>query len=236
MTSSLALGALLIVLGVFVGCGSDEVVGSKPAAMPLNNTPENTILRFIAAYEQMDTTAYGQLFTGDFMFEFSNSADPDLANEYSAGWFKEDERFAATNLFNGGVNNDGVYQDGARIVELDFTQMAPLGDSQDGRNPDTHKVLFTPVQLVIQLPPSADDPEGTSFVVGGADPAVHEFFLVRGDQAYGLDDSQPADDEHWYIWLWRDESTVTNKTSSGALDKPRMAEGSSWGMVKGLYR
>jgi hypothetical protein len=225
------------------GCGEDEVTAPVPTPLPQNTTPAGTIARFISLYENQNATEYTRLFTGDFLFEFSNSADPDLANEYSAGWFKGDEEIAATNLFHGGVNNDGVFQVGAQTIDLDFVITSPIGDTLSGRDSTVYKVLFTPVTLTLQLPPDPNDPEGTTFVVGGADPAVHRFLLVRGDMANGLDAGQPDDSTRWYIWLWRDESTVSRGGGSGADQQPsgrggdpRMAEGSTWGMVKGIYR
>jgi hypothetical protein len=242
------LVALLILGCVSVwGCGDeDEILAPPPPdPYPLNKTPRGAIQRFVAVYEAKDSTAYSRLFTGDFRFEFSNSADPDLANEYASGWFKEDEQISATNLFRGGVNNDGVFQAGALSIDLALIVASPQGDTAMGRDSTKSKYLFTPVNLTIQLPPSADDPEGSTFVVGGADPAVHRFFLVRGDAANSLSTDQPADAAHWYIWYWRDESTVTSRSEPpsenelyGETNHPRMVESKSntWGQVKGLYR
>jgi hypothetical protein len=234
---------LVAVLTVVSGCIFSPKKQDDPPVttteLPPANTPENLIARFIGVYKQKNTTEYDKLFTGDFLFEFSNSADPDLANEYSAGWFREDERVAAQNLFQGGVNNDGVFQDAAQSINLDLTQKVPQDDNSEGRDPEVYKVLFTPVQLTIQLPPSVDDPEGTTFVVGGADPAVHRFFLVRGDMANGLDENQVADDKHWYIWLWRDESTVTaapGQLSAQQTDPTPQTTPPSWGRAKGDWR
>jgi hypothetical protein len=237
------LVSLLLVMTVISGCifSPKEKVVIDPGTTPLtpNDTPENLIKRFVQVYEAKKLTEYNQLFTGDFLFEFSNSADPDLANEYSAGWFREDERVAAQNLFNGGVNNDGIFQSGAQSIDLDLVQGVPQDDNSEGRDPEVNKVLFTPVTLTIQLPPDVNDPEGTTFVVGGADPAVHRFFLVRGDAATGLDEDQPADDKHWYLFLWRDEST-TNSPSGPLGTDQRGGDTSppppSWGAVKGAWR
>jgi len=115
----------------------------------------------------------------------------------------------------------------------------PQGDNSEGRDPETHKVLFTPVTMTVQLPPDAKDPDGTTYVVGGADPAVHRFFLVRGDHASGLREDQPADDKHWYIWSWRDESTVAKSVTvsqSEGGDLPVQAQPTTWGRIKGAYR
>jgi hypothetical protein len=233
----------LLVILLNLGCGEDEVTAPVPTLLPENTTPAGTIARFIALYENQNATEYARLFTGDFLFEFSNSADPDLANEYLAGWFKADEEIAATNLFQGGVNNDGVLQPGAQTITLHITRTSPVGDTLSGRDSTVYKVLFTPVTLEAQLPPDENDPEGPMFIVGGANLAVHRFFLVRGDMANGLDKDQPADSMHWYIWFWRDESTVPrgfrpreDRRSSGVSAAPRSVEDNTWGQIKGIYR
>jgi hypothetical protein len=237
------LVSLLVLIAVLPGCifsPDEEPVEEKPTTeLTPNDTPENLIRRFIEVYERKNLTEYNKLFTGDFLFEFSTSADPDLANEYQAGWFREDERVAAQNLFNGGVNNDGEFQAAAQSIDLDLVQKIPQDDNSEGRDPEVNKVLFTPVTLTIQLPPDANDPEGTTFVVGGADPAVHRFFLVRGDAASGLEEDQPADDKHWYIFLWRDESTVTSPSGPLGTDQQGSSHTPptpSWGAVKGTWR
>jgi len=52
---------------------------------------------------------------------------------------------------------------------------------------------------------------------------------VRGDAAHGLDKSQPADEDHWYLYRWVDETVA-----SGAMGT--QAEVITWGGLKGLYR
>jgi hypothetical protein len=237
---ALRFAPFAFVLVLILGCSSDtEILQPEEPAFFDQSTPENTIKRFVQLYELKKDVEYEKLFTGDFLFEFSNSSDPDLANEYSAGWWQEDEMTAAKNLFRGGVNNDGVYQAAARTVDLDLVQVVPQDDNSEGRDPLTYKVLFTPVTLTVQLPPDEEEPEGATFVVGGADPSVHRFFLVRGDYASGLRDDQPADAKHWYIWLWRDESTVFKSVGAPRSEGQELlvqVEPTTWGRLKGLYR
>jgi hypothetical protein len=225
---------------LMVGCGEEETTLSPTLQPPLpqNNTPEGAIQRFIATYERKDSSEYTRLFTGDFLFEFSNSADPDLANEYSAGWFKEDERISANNLFHGGVNNDGVFQDAAQSINLDLITTTTQGDTTSGRDPTKFRLLYTPITLTIHLPPSVDDPEGTTFVIGGADPVPQRFFLVRGDAATGLNADQPADSLHWFMWFWRDESIPGYGPESrpGGRNSPWHANDATWGRLKALFR
>jgi hypothetical protein len=234
---------LLILVLLIVGCGSDKpLVGPPIFKTPtINGTPEQAIESFIFYYEKKDVVTYANLFTGDFLFEFSNSADPDLANEYSAGWFREDEVIATGRLFAGGVNNDGNFLSYAQAIELDLADQVPQPDGSGGRDSASHAVLFTTLSLTIRLFSAADAPPdgGPIIEIGVAEPAVHRFFLVRGDWANGLDENQPADDKHWYIWLWRDESTAS-RTPTGVdgaeAGSPPAYEARTWGALKGLYR
>src|SRR2546426_12844940 len=86
---------------VFAGCSSEVTKPPPPPPPPPPPSPQGTILRFIAAYEQKKTQEYQDLFTGDFTFEFSNSTDPDLVNMYANGWFLTDEKESSTHLFQG---------------------------------------------------------------------------------------------------------------------------------------
>lgn len=209
-----------------------------PPPIPDNSTPENTIRRFIAAYETMNAGAYEGLFTADFTFEFSPDTDPDLVQQYSSGWFKEDERVSSANLFTGGVNSQGDIQSPASRIELTLANMIPSDDNSEGRDPQLFKTLSTPVTLEIEVPAAGGDP--IVFEIGfGADLTRHRFFLVRGDAASSLDQDQPADDQHWYIWRWIDESLPV--TSALALRgrtelAPAPASESTWGRIKALYR
>lgn len=231
MRRLLLLSVAILSLSV-LACGETDKINDPPPEPPILGTPEAAIKRFIMTYERKNLTEYNKLFTGDFVFEFSASADPELVHEYSAGWHSEDELMATQNLFHGGVNSDGQFVAGAQSIDLDLVQGVPQDDNGDGRDPETHVVLFTPVRLEIQLPPDHTDPDGVTLVVGGADPALHRFFLVRGDAAMGLEEDQPADDRHWYIWLWRDESTVSRDRRGAVME----TESTSWGRVKSTYR
>jgi hypothetical protein len=183
------------------------------------------VLRFIHFYEQRDATEFSKLLTGDFTFEFSSAADPELAQKYSEGWFKDDEVISTRNLFEGGTAENGVFLVGALRIRLTLTPTAPADDNSPGRDPDLYKTLVASIHLVIDLPGDDD------FVVGEAPPQTNRFFLVRGDAAVGLEADQPADENHWYIWSWRDESLPIGKPQA-----PLQNESSTWGRVKGQYR
>ncbi len=216
------LGVLCIaVLGM--SC-SEDPIQPVPSPEPTNDTPSNTIARFTWMYQQKRADAFEKLLTGDFTFEFSNAADPNLVQKYSTGWFKEDEKISAENLFRGGVNQDGVFQPAALQIAVTFGSTAPTGDNGSGRNPEVYKVLYTTVDVSIEVPGDL------TYVVGQGTPQFHRFFLVRGDYADSLDADQPADSLHWYIWNWRDESPPLK------AEEPLSNQSATWGLVKAVYR
>jgi hypothetical protein len=225
---------------LLLGCGSEEVIEPTVATLPLNDTPENTIKRFIATYEGMHTAEYEKLFTEDFLFEFSSTLDPDLVSEFSGGWFWLDESVSAKHLFESGTIGKDLWLPAAEEIELRFAQMVPYDDNSPGRDPEKFKTLFTQIVLTIQLPRTKYDPKGPIIVVGGTKPMLHRFFLVRGDAADALANDQPADDKHWYFWSWRDESTHSDKPTVRAETDigyiPTDVQATSWGRLKAAYR
>ena len=222
LAAALALGA---------GCGTEPDPKPQPPAglQPPNDTPKNTILRFIAAYEGKKTAECQALFTGDFVFEFSNSADPGLANRWSAGWFAADESVYVKNLFLGGTTLDGAYQEAAGRIDLIFTKTEPVADTDSGA-PTRFQVLSTPVDGVFVVPPKPPATDSTYYIITNNS---HRFFLVRGDAAAGLKSTQPTDSTHWYVWKWADE-TVGAPAAPAAFERATVP--ASWGKVKGLYR
>ncbi len=123
-------------------------------------------------------------------------------------------------------------------TELPATCIAD--DASEGKDPAKFKVLLSPVTLTIDVPPRPGETEGTTYLVGaGGNPTVHRFFLVRGDVAVGLVENQPADDKHWYLWRWLDESTDQLKPLplGSTSDSPAQGEQQvSWGRIKAVSR
>jgi len=222
LVGALALGA---------GCGTEPDPQPQPPVglQPPNDSPKNTILRFIAAYEAKKTAECQALFTGDFVFEFSNSADPELANQWALGWFAADESVYVKNFFLGGTNQDGMYQEPASSIDLIFFKTEPVADTDSG-DPTRFQVLSTPVDAVFVVPPTPPATDSIYYIVTDNS---HRFFLVRGDAAVGLKSTQPADSTHWYVWKWRDETSGL-PAAPGALG--RATVNVTWGKVKGLYR
>lgn len=234
------LALVALVTGLFSGCifspEEDDPVPPAPDG-PINDTPENTIARFIWAYENKKAPEYEGLFTGDFAFEFSNSADPALANEWVTGWFKVDEVLAARNLFLGGTNLDGVYQQPATSIDLILAKTQPVDDTE-GRDPTKYKVLSTPMDGQIVVPPQPPSTDPTTYVVTNNS---HRFYLVRGDAAASLAESQPADSTRWYIWSWKDETVgvpgATVPTSTGGATRATPGQlPATWARVKAAAR
>lgn len=217
-----ALVAVALALGLAACSDTTKPAPAEPPAIPANDTPENTILRFMGLYSTMDFAEYGNLFTGDFSFEFSSAADADLVSKFGTDWSKSHELQAAENLFQGGADMYGTWREGALFITVTLTPTTPGADSSLGRDPVTHKTLLASVDVLVDLA------GGTDYVIGEAPPQSNRFFLVRGDAAVGLSPEQPADANHWYIWHWRDESPYISK-------KSLQNENSTWGRLKGLY-
>ncbi len=225
----LRLSLVPLLLLLVAACGTEpEKKPDTPGLQPLNDTPQNAVLRLIAAYEQKKTAEYDAMFTGDFRFEFSTYADPVLANKYSAGWIAADESTSADHLFRGFTNDLGVSYPGASSIDILFAQTPPTGDVD---KPDTvrFKTLATRVDGFIIVPPSPGQTEETRYII---DNNYHRFFLVRGDAAVGLHAVQPADSTRWYIYRWVDETAQPFATSGTAS----RTQNSTWGRVKGLFR
>ena len=234
----IAVFLLAAALALSTACGTepDRTPQPPPAQLPLNDTPQNAVLRFIAAFEQKKGPEFAALFTGDFTFEFSNATDPELANRWSTGWFAIDESLAAAHLFGGGLTQQGKTMPPAASVDLTFSRTEPLDDTE-GRDPAKYKVLPTTVDAVVVVVPQGSYLEPTTWVVTNN---AHRFYLVRGDAAVELGPGQPADSTRWYIWRWIDE-TVMDSTAPGGAPAPDPAQPTptrrtTWGSIKGLYR
>jgi hypothetical protein len=217
---------LPLLLGV-VGCGTEpeRKVPTPTALQPANDTPQHAIQRLVAAYEQKQAPEYRDLFTGDFRFEFSTAADPTLAQKYHDGWLKGDEDTSALHLFRGFTDDSTGYHPAASSIDLTFPNTTPIGDTASGDS-IRYKVLATRVDGVIVVSGQTED---VRYVI---DNNFLRFYLVRGDAAVGLDAEQPADDAHWYVYRWVDETAMPaapGRTPSATVP-------TTWARVKALYR
>jgi hypothetical protein len=186
-----------------------------------NDTPQGAMLRMVESYEARADSVYAKIFTGDFRFSFSNVTDPTLVQEYSAGWFKSDEAASATHMAYGYTPPGGSTLPPVSSVVIQLDNITPQDDNASP-DPATHKVLGTRVDGSITVPQAGSEP--LTFLINNN---FEMFYLVRGDVAVGLDASQPADANHWYVYRWDDQSTGGFHTQTAPQ---------TWGLLKALYR
>lgn len=227
--AAIGLASATIFIAVLIlGCDTEHGPGdwiSRPTPLPSERTARGTILRLIATYELKKIVEYEALLTGDFTYEFSSAIDPELVQRYPTGWSRADERISARNLFFGGVNERGEYWPAATSIDINFASTYPV-DDPDSPDLERYKTLLTRVDGRIVIPTS---PETSDYIIENN---IHRIFLVRGDAAIGLDSTQIADQSHWYIWRWVDET----QSSVSPTMEPQPTEAVAWSRVKGIYR
>jgi hypothetical protein len=230
MRRLLAWAGLILLLA---GCNSDPQAPIKPPPIggeprfPRNDTPQGAVRRLIATYDAKAAPEYQGMFTGDFTYEFSTSTDPTLVQQYSTGWFKNDEKQSSVHLFNGFTPLGGSPKPPATTIDIGFAVTLPADDNTSGTDPATHKVLASRVDGGVTIPTDTDTL--TIEIQNNYD----VLYIVRGDVAVGLDSSQPADGYHWYISRWVD---LSEAASPSPTRSPMAAKSATWGFVKGLYR
>ena len=210
-----------------------------PAPPPSNATADGAVERLIWSIEQQDESVYETLLTGDFRFEFSESSDPDLMQEFPSGWVLEDEAGSVARLFDGGENEEGVVQPEATAIDVDFgqTKTEPLPGSPGSGA--TERLLRTPIAMTIQTIATPENPQGLRYRVSDQSGFVfHQIEIVRGDVAQGLSAGQPADDAHWYLRRWVGQEPIFGAPGSVETDARTGDEESltTWGRLKRLYR
>jgi hypothetical protein len=232
MRKSLAVILMAVAL-VSSGCVFSPKKDTPPPPNPLssNDTPANAVKRFLGSYEQKKAPEYQGMFTGDFTYEFSTSTDPTLVQQYSTGWFKNDEKESSSHLFNGYTPPGGATLPAATTINITLAVMIPTDDNTVGVDPNTHKILATRVDGDITVPQAGTEP--LTYVISNN---YNLFYLVRGDQAVNLDTSQPADANHWYIYRWVDQTaSPTPAPQSGlrtASTGQPTATPETWGHLK----
>ena len=198
-----------------------------------NTTPQLAVKRFIHAYEQKKAPEYQGMFTGDFTYEFSTSTDPTLVTQYSTGWFKNDEKESSSHLFNGYTPPGGVTLPAATSIDINLATTIPT-DDPGSQDPTTHKILTTRVDGNITVPQSGAEP--LTYVITNN---LNVFYLVRGDVAVNLDSTQPADQNHWYIYRWVDLSEAAAPAPAGGLRTASAEPGLTpltWGHLRADWR
>lgn len=217
---------LIPLVVLLVGCSSEPTKPKPTPTLAANDTPAHAVSRLIGAYETKSEDAYAGMFTGDFSFEFSTSTDPTLVQQYSTGWFKNDETESSSHLFFGYTPPGGMTLPAAISIDINLALNTPFDDNSPGVDPTTHKVLATRVDGEIVVPQSGSEPLHYIFTNN-----YNIFYFVRGDSAAGLGSSQPADTSHWYIYRWSD---LTQAPYGGSANHA-VARSPTWGSVKGEY-
>jgi hypothetical protein len=140
--ASLVVPPLLLtiaLLPVLAGCGSNPFNppidpggdGHVPGDTPLNDSPQNLMLRFEKSYEFQDLPTYINLLTSDFRYTFSADSDPTLVNLYP-NWGRDDEEESTKHLFEGFTNSETPPRlvPAASRIEMTLTGVQYQGDYQ----------------------------------------------------------------------------------------------------------
>jgi len=243
-----ALALTITVLPVLTGCGGGnpfhppvDNVHTLPPETPLNDTPQNTMIRFQRAYDHQDITSYKNLLSSDFRYTFSAQTDQNLVNQYGNNWGKDDETESAQHLLTGFTNSLGKYVGPASNIVISFNGDQYLQDFQHGTD-STSFYAYVPVTQVLLAIDVSDPTSGTiTYNIN----AEHDFYLVRGDVAV-LDAGQSNATDRWYIRRWDDRSlplspavlqiasantAVAGSNSFGAATPTH----ASWGSLKDTY-
>ncbi len=238
-----ALALIVAALPVLSGCGANPFKppvdkNHIPATVPQNDTPQNTMLRFKAAYQYQDITVYKSLLSADFRYTFSAQTDPALVTLYGNNWGKDDEVESAQHLLTGFTNSQGTYVAPASSITLSFATDQYLPDPTHSDSAAYYD--YTPianVSLDIDVPTTSGT---TTYNIR----AQHNFYLVRGDAAF-LDAGQPADANHWYIHRWDDlwaplagaiQIASVNSKISGSSSGAGIGVPTTWGQMKSRFR
>ena len=197
-------------LPILSGCGSNPFNppidpggdGHVPGDTPLNDSPQNLMIRFEKSYEFQNLAIYSKLLTSDFRYTFSLASDPLLVDQYP-NWGLDDEVQSTQHLFDGFTNTHGDFIPAASRIDMTLQGVQYTSDFTHADSASHYqKVIVTSVEMQIEVPGSAGDPLVYNIS------ARHEFYIVRGDAAV-LDAGQEARADRWYIRKWDDLSNGT---------------------------
>ena len=148
--------------------------------------------------------------------------------QYPTGWARVDESESSSHLFSGYTPQGGSPLPAATSIDINLAVGIPTDDNTSGTDPTTHKVLATRVDGSITVPQTGSEP--LTYVIGNN---YDVFYFVRGDVAAGLDETQPADAQHWYLYKWVDQTQnyIPRPNSRGIF-----TQNTSWGLLKAFYR
>lgn len=185
-----------------------------PAPVPgVAHSPEEAVRWLEWAWSNRDTTALRELLTDDFEFVFATADSSRIE-----GWGRMHESTSNRHLFVGG----GALAPASRVALVFDRSLIPLEDPRAGRHPRWHKLIFTHVNLSVQV--SDGSSQASLEVVGTA-----RFYLVRGDSASVSHLGAGADTTRWFVERHEDHTLP-----SGSL-RPLPSQPLTWGKVKRLY-
>jgi len=222
-----SLFALLLV-ALVTGCSSnpfnpppDDVPPGLGPEVPINDTPQNLMLRFEAAYEKKVPVEYEKLLTSNFRFTFSNQSDPTLVATYGNNWGKDDEVESTQHLFQGFTNENGEFQGAASAIALSLDGASFIDDPSRPDSGAYYKYVIVPsVSLTITIAGAEERIDEIS--------ARQDFYLVRGDIAR-IGPGQESRADRWYIHRWDDKAIAPG-------DAPADSQSTTWGRLKHRYR
>jgi hypothetical protein len=187
LVPGLAAGVLLIgvsgCFNPFRPLVSDEPAIAVPAPVP--TTPLKLMELFRWCWENRDDVKYREVFTADYVFEFSTT-DSSGVPYHDSPWRREDELIFAHNLFVAGSASEAP----ASSITLTFSGTIVDRDLRDGKTYPVHQSVITRTNLTIQKT------DGTGLQVTGD----AKFYVVRGDSAdIPTDLGFAPDARRWYI-------------------------------------
>ena len=225
---ALAIAAAAALL-VGAGCNKspgDPVIpppaGQLPDSVPEANTPGNLLLRLESAWEHESISEIEGMLAGDFRFNFSVKSDPALVDQWGDNWRRDDEIAAASHLFTGYEDDEGLYQSPTSRILLAFMGVSILADPDHADSSAWYKlVIVSSFEGRIILA----DASQTEYEIGGG----QDLYLVRGDAAV-LAPGQEARTDQWYVTRWVDRAV--------SLGSPVIlpARTKTWGSLHAQYR
>ena len=206
-----SLGLVALIAGS-LGClnpfrplvGTGEAQAEKP---PLANSPQGALQLLRWCWVNRTIAEYGDLFTDDFRFAFSDAEAADFAPV-----LRFDELEIAKHLLVDG----SATEPRVKRIDLEFSStLVPIPDQRPGKIAPWHKQITTGVVLRAYLDDVIWDIHGDV-----------TFFLVRADSARIpqelLDLGRSPKDPRWYIERWEDhtDSRQGNGTAVARLPAP----------------
>lgn len=236
-TRILTAACLLLAATLAGGCFNpfDPLIASNRGVSvppPPPTTPRGALELFQWCYQHRAIDEYRELFTDDYIFQFSEQDSAGNAFR-DRPWTREDEMASTTNLFVGGSASEPP----ADRISLDFTNTpTAYPDHRKGKTAGWHQEILAEFNLRV-------DRGGSSIEVRG--PGL--FYFVRGDSAAipeELVQRLGHDPNRWFIERWEDQTNsgtfgtyAVRRTGGSAAARPAGAQGeeTTWGGIKAFF-